>query len=107
MHILGVEGMPRRIYTYAAGRGWEIWNFIETIGAFVVAVSIFIFVINFFITMRKTPTNETDPWDSFTLEWTTSSPPPKYNFAEIPSVRGRRPLWDSKHPEMADWKTEQ
>ena len=104
MHILGVEGMPRRIYTYGPGRGWEIWNFIETIGAFIVAVSILTFMINFFATMRKAPTNEQDPWDGFTLEWTTSSPPPDYNFAAIPAVKSRRPLWDEKHPELADWK---
>ncbi len=104
MHILGVEGMPRRIYTYGPGRGWEIWNFIETIGAFIIAVSILTFMINFFVTMRKAPTNEQDPWDGFTLEWTTSSPPPDYNFAAIPAVKSRRPLWDKKHPELADWK---
>jgi cytochrome c oxidase subunit 1 len=104
MHILGVEGMPRRIYTYGAGRGWEIWNFIETIGALIITVSVLIFVVNFFASLRKEANNEADPWDGFTLEWKTASPPPVYNFAEIPSVRGRRPLWDEKHPDLADWK---
>jgi len=104
MHILGIEGMPRRIYTYSTGRGWEIWNFIETIGALIIAVSVLIFVVNFFVSLRKEATNEADPWDAFTLEWKTASPPPAYNFAEIPSVRGRRPLWDEKYPDLADWK---
>jgi cytochrome c oxidase subunit 1 len=104
MHILGIEGMPRRIYTYGAGRGWEIWNFIETIGALIIAVSVLIFIVNFFASLRKEATNEADPWDGFTLEWKTASPPPVYNFAEIPSVRSRRPLWDEKNPDLADWK---
>jgi cytochrome c oxidase subunit 1 len=104
MHILGLEGMPRRIYTYSPGRGWEIWNFIETIGALIIAVAVLIFIVNFFTSLRKKATNEADPWDGFTLEWKTASPPPVYNFAEMPSVRSRRPLWDEKHPDQADWK---
>jgi cytochrome c oxidase subunit 1 len=104
MHILGLEGMPRRIYTYGAGRGWEVWNFIETIGAFIIATSIMIFIVNFFVSLHSRATNEADPWDGFTLEWKTASPPPVYNFAEIPTVRSRRPLWDEKHPELADWR---
>ena len=104
MHILGLEGMPRRVYTYGPGRGWEIWNFIETIGALIIAVAVLIFMVNFFISLRKKPANEADPWDGFTLEWKTASPPPVYNFAQIPTVRSRRPLWDEKHPDQADWK---
>lgn len=104
MHILGLEGMPRRIYTYGAGRGWEVWNFIESIGAFIIATSIMIFIVNFFLSLHIRATNESDPWDGFTLEWKTASPPPVYNFAEIPAVRSRRPLWDEKHPELADWR---
>jgi cytochrome c oxidase subunit I len=104
MHILGIQGMPRRIYTYGAGRGWEIWNFIETIGAFIIAVGMLIFIINFFVSLRQKATNEADPWDGYTLEWKTTSPPPVYNFDKIPTVRGLRPLWDEKHPELADWK---
>jgi len=104
MHILGIEGMPRRIYTYGAGRGWEIWNFIETIGAIIIAAGMLVFIVNFFVSLRKEATNKSDPWDANTLEWKTASPPPAYNFEEIPVVRGLRPLWDEKHPELADWK---
>jgi len=106
MHVLGLEGMPRRIYTYGTGRGWEIWNFVETIGAMIIALGVLIFLINFFVSIRKAATSEADAWDGFTLEWKAASPPLVYNFAEIPSVRSRRPLWDEKHPELADWKME-
>jgi cytochrome c oxidase subunit I len=107
MHILGLEGMPRRIYTYATGRGWDIWNLVETIGAGIIVIGVSIFIVNFFISIRKEATNEADAWDGYTLEWKADSPPPVYNFAEIPSVRGRRPLWDEKHPDLADWKMEE
>jgi cytochrome c oxidase subunit 1 len=106
MHVLGLEGMPRRIYTYGTGRGWEVWNLVETIGAGIIAIGVLTFIINFFVSIRKEATNEEDSWDGYTLEWQTASPPPVYNFAEIPSVRSRRPLWDEKHPKLADWKME-
>lgn len=102
MHFLGIAGMPRRIYTYPAETGWGFWNFVETIGAFMIAVGVLMFLINLFVTLRRPATHEADPWDAFTLEWTTSSPPPAENFPTIPVVHGRRPLWDEKHPEMAD-----
>jgi len=106
MHIPGILGMPRRIYTYEPGRGWEVWNLIVTIGAVVQGIAILIFVGNLLYSMFKGKLAGNDPWDAWTLEWSVSSPPPEYNFATIPVVRSRRPLWDIKHPEDPDWKYE-
>ncbi len=106
MHIPGLLGMPRRIYTYEPGRGWDTWNLIITIGVFFQAVAILIFVYNLISSYFKGKLAGNDPWDAWTLEWSTSSPPPDYNFAKIPVVRSRRPLWDLKHPEDPDWKYE-
>jgi heme/copper-type cytochrome/quinol oxidase subunit 1 len=103
MHILGLLGMPRRVYTYGPGLGWDIWNLIMTIGAFIIALSILIFVINFFRTMGRPMDAPGDPWDGFTLEWLTTSPPPLHNFdTQIPAVASPRPAWDVKHPEIRD-----
>ena len=105
-HFAGIFGMPRRIYTYQAGRGWEIWNQLSTIGAILQGIGALIFVCNMFWSARKGEKAGDDPWDAWTLEWATSSPPPEYNFEELPVVRSRRPLWDLKHPEDPDWKFE-
>jgi cytochrome c oxidase subunit I len=106
MHIPGLLGMPRRIYTYEAGRGWDVWNRIVTVGTFFQAVAILIFVANMIWSYWKGKDAGNDPWDAWTLEWSTTSPPPEYNFATIPVVYSRRPLWDLKHPEDPDWKYE-
>ncbi len=106
MHVPGLLGMPRRIYTYEGGRGWEGWNAVVTVGAVIQAVAIGIFVINLVRAALKGPKAGNDPWDAWTLEWSTTSPPPEYNFATLPVVRSRRPLWDQKHPEDPDWKYE-
>src|SRR6202451_236301 len=106
MHIPGILGMPRRIYTYEPGRGWENWNLIVTIGAFFQAAGVLVFVFNLLWSLWKGELAGNDPWDAWTLEWSTSSPPPDYDFAETPVVRSRRPLWDLKHPEDPDWKYE-
>jgi cytochrome c oxidase subunit I len=106
MHIPGLLGMPRRIYTYEPGRGWDTLNLIVTIGVFFQAAGILVFVANLLWSYFHGETVGSDPWDAWTLEWSTSSPPPAYNFAIIPEVRSRRPLWDLKHPEDPDWKYE-
>jgi cytochrome c oxidase subunit 1 len=106
MHIPGLLGMPRRIYTYEPGRGWEVWNLIVTIGTLVQALAILVFVANLAYSCFKGKLAGHDPWDAWTLEWSTTSPPPEYNFVSIPEVRSRRPLWDLKHPEDPDWKYE-
>jgi cytochrome c oxidase subunit 1 len=104
MHISGVLGMPRRIYTYDADRGWALLNQVTTLGTIIQVPSFAIFVYNLLWSLRHGQPAGDDPWDAWTLEWSTASPPPAYNFAVIPAVRSRRPLWDLKHPEDPDWK---
>ncbi len=106
MHIPGILGMPRRIYTYEPGRGWEIWNLIVSVGAFFQAAAILVFATNLIWSYFRERLAGSDPWDAWTLEWSTASPPPSYDFATIPEVHSRRPLWDWKHPEDPDWKYE-
>lgn len=106
MHISGILGMPRRIYTYLPDRGWDIWNQMSSLGALVQAPSYLLFVWNILISLKKGAPAGDDPWDAWTLEWATTSPPPSYNFETIPTVRSRRPLWDLKHPDDPDWKYE-
>jgi len=98
MHVQGVLGMPRRIYTYQADRGWEIWNLITTLGVPLQAIAILIFVVNVIVSLRRGEPAGADPWDAWTLEWATTSPPPPYNFEVVPVTTSRRPLWDLKHP---------
>ncbi len=107
MHISGLLGMPRRIYTYPADRPWELWNQLSTIGALVQAPSFLIFVVNLVWSYKYGKLAGDDPWNAWTLEWATTSPPPSYNFEVEPTVRSRRPLWDLKHPDDPDWKYEE
>jgi cytochrome c oxidase subunit 1 len=102
MHIPGVLGMPRRIYTYEFDRGWGVWNLIVSGGVIFQVVAIGCFVFNLLRSYSKGRIAGPDPWDAWTLEWSTESPPPVYNFAAIPAVQSRRPLWDLKHPEDPD-----
>jgi cytochrome c oxidase subunit 1 len=106
MHVPGILGMPRRIYTYEPGRGWDIWNLIVTVGVAFQALGILIFAVNLIWSYFRGNVAGADPWDAWTLEWSASSPPPVYNYAVIPRVRSRRPLWDLKHPEDPDWRYE-
>jgi cytochrome c oxidase subunit 1 len=106
MHFPGLLGMPRRIYTYDTGRGWDTLNLISSIGVILQAAGILCLVLNLVLSLRKGKPAGNDPWDAWTLEWSTTSPPPEYNFEKLPEVRSRRPLWDLKHPEDPDWKYE-
>ena len=97
MHFLGNDGMPRRIYTYAAGQGWDEWNLVATIGSFVIALSFLLFLYNVWLSLMSGEEAGNDPWDGQTLEWSIPSPPPLYNFRTIPIVGSNRPFWDSKY----------
>jgi cytochrome c oxidase subunit 1 len=94
MHIAGLLGMPRRVYTYPAGLGLELPNLLSTIGAIVVALSVLLSVVNGVVSLYRGAIASDDPWDAASLEWATSSPPPVFNFAHVPVVESRTPLWD-------------
>jgi cytochrome c oxidase subunit I len=102
MHFPGLLGMPRQIYNYEPDRGWTLMNQIISVGGFIQAIAVLIFVYNLVHSYFRGKKAGPDPWDAWTLEWLTSSPPPAYNFAIDPEVSSRRPLWDLKHPEDSD-----
>jgi cytochrome c oxidase subunit I+III len=95
MHVLGLKGMPRRVYTYPADMGWNELNLVATIGAAMIAVSMVLFVVNVVISYRSRAATPANPWGASTLEWATDSPPRPYNFARIPVIGGREPLWEA------------
>ncbi len=102
MHILGLQGQPRRMYRYDAGMGFDVWNLVATIGSLVIASSVLVFIINVFLSNRKRVIAPADPWDARTLEWTIPSPVPEYNFYEIPTVHSLDDFWHQKYREDAD-----
>jgi cytochrome c oxidase subunit 1 len=93
MHILGLMGMPRRVYTYPADMGWNGLNLASTIGAYVLAIGVVIFVLNLVVSYRRGALAGPNPWGAGGLEWATTSPPPPYNFGLTPVVEGQEPLW--------------
>jgi cytochrome c oxidase subunit I+III len=105
MHIVGILGMPRRVYTYPAGIGWEPYNLISTIGAFMIAISVLIFIINLIRSMQSGAPAGDNPWDADSLEWSTSSPPVPHNFSVLPIVHSRHPLWEQADLHKGDEAT--
>jgi cytochrome c oxidase subunit 1 len=96
MHHLGLAGMPRRVYTYPVDLGWGTLNFVSTLGALMIAVSVLVFIANVVRSYRRGAPAGADPWGAPTLEWHTPSPPPPFNFARMPIVGGRSPLWEAQ-----------
>jgi cytochrome c oxidase subunit 1 len=108
MHQLGLEGMPRRVYTYLQGTGWGDLNLLATIGAVLIVLGMVLFLVNVVMSLRRGALAGDDPWGADTLEWATTSPPPPYNFAYIPVVEGRAPLWEQSGelPAVAGLRTD-
>src|SRR5215216_411860 len=102
MHILGFLGMPRRVYTYSSGLGWDALNLVVSAGAFAFGFGVLLTLINFALSIRRGAPAPDNPWGADTLEWATSSPPPDFNFEAIPVVASRHPLWDQQPLPVAD-----
>jgi len=103
MHLIGLLGMPRRVYTYAPELGVGALNLVSTIGAFLIALSILLFLVNLWRSRTHGQPAPNDPWGGATLEWSVSSPPPVYNFSVIPTVASRLPRWTTeRHGPMRD-----
>jgi cytochrome c oxidase subunit 1 len=99
MHVLGLYGMPRRTYRYDEGLGWDFLNQLETVGSFVIAFSMLLLIVNLIASRSNGQPSGDDPWDGRTLEWSIPSPPPEYNFADIPEVEARDDFWHRKYTE--------
>jgi cytochrome c oxidase subunit I+III len=94
MHILGLHGMPRRVYTYQPNLGWGDLNLLATGGGVLLTLGVLVFIVNALVSLRAGEAAGANPWDAATLEWATSSPPPSYNFLHPPTVAGRDTLWE-------------
>ncbi|MBI1361109.1 MAG: cytochrome c oxidase subunit I [Alphaproteobacteria bacterium] len=94
MHLSGLRGMPRRIYTYPDHMGWDVSNLLTSLGSAILAIGLLLTLYNFWISRRRGGLAGPNPWDAATLEWSVPSPPPAYNFARIPIVASRHPLWE-------------
>jgi cytochrome c oxidase subunit I len=105
-HFLGIMGMPRRVFTYPDLPGWGALNMASTVGAFIMGLSVIVFAINLVLSLRSGKVAGDNPWDAWTLEWATTSPPPHDNFERVPPVRSRRPLWDLAHPSDQNQKVD-
>ncbi|MSO37205.1 MAG: cytochrome c oxidase subunit I [Acidimicrobiia bacterium] len=99
MHFLGLQGQPRRTYTYASNMGWDKLNLLVTVGGFIIALSVAVFLVNVIVTTVKGEVAPEDPWDARTLEWSIPSPVPEYNFAKVPQVKARDDFWHRKYTE--------
>ncbi|MFL6620234.1 MAG: cytochrome c oxidase subunit I [Povalibacter sp.] len=108
MHILGLAGMPRRVYTYAQGLGWDALNLLATVGAFLILLSILTLIWNLAKSFRGGAIAGPNPWHAGSIEWATPSPPPPYNFAHVPVVTSDNPLWDQRErsPVMGGLRTD-
>jgi len=96
MHIMGMLGMPRRVYTFHEGLGLDTLNMTSTVGAFIQGVAVLVFLWNFLKSMTEGEDAGNNPWSAGSLEWATQSPPEAYNFRNIPVVRSAEPLWDEE-----------
>jgi len=96
MHIAGLLGMPRRIYTYPADMGWNTVNLVTSLGSFLFAFGILIFLADLAVSLKRGKPAGNNPWDAPSLEWAVSSPPPPYNFAVVPTLASRHPLWEGR-----------
>ena len=103
-HILGVIGMPRRVHTYPALPGFGSLNLISTVGALLMGVSMLLFMYLLYKTLKRGKHAPDNPWDAYTLEWLTASPPALQNFTTLPPILSFRPLHDLNHPEIGDQK---